>query len=95
LVYEKYHKALEKLIVQDPRQLLPLSVERLYMARKVVKDDVTAEEIIRQALLCDHQDFKDNIKELSGKIASDQCNHEETEPYERCKRCGAWLKLGG
>lgn len=36
--------------------------------------------------------FMDNLRNAIGVIATDECEHKETEMFSRCKLCHKWLK---
>lgn len=64
--------------------LLPYISEEMNIAQK--------EELLHMCLTTTWNGLRDNLKNLKGVKASDECQHEQTELLERCKICSKWLK---
>ncbi len=75
-------------------------LSRLRKGRKVIdmiKDPSKVEEVYSMAQTCDDEGFANNMRELQGKIATDNCpnNHSKTREkiYLVCLDCGKNLGL--
>lgn len=58
------------------------------------KTDEQKAELLVGARDCSIEDIRNNIRDWNGNsaIATDVCIHETTEAYQRCVRCGKWLR---
>lgn len=39
------------------------------------------------------ESFRNDIRKIKGKVATDECKHEILENWSRCKTCSKWFKL--
>jgi hypothetical protein len=69
-----------------------ISFGRLLRMIPVVNDE-NVEELLEVAEHAPPQGFRDVVRKLKGEKVSDECEHLNTEPFARCKDCGAWVKL--
>jgi len=55
-------------------------------------EDKEVLELLHAAAVNTERHFKDNIKELEGKLPTDKCDHINLENWHRCRRCGKFIK---
>jgi hypothetical protein len=57
------------------------------------KTDEEKKEMLEDASVCNVEDIKNNIKDMTGNgTPTDMCEHLNTEQITRCKDCGKWLR---
>lgn len=66
-------------------------IAKLYKFGFVKKDQL--EELRHKAVSLTIKDWKDEYNILEGKSSYLECNHEETENFVRCLKCGRWIKI--
>lgn len=68
---------------------------RLVRALPVSKtlDNSRVSLLIEEARLLPSGAFYDTLRNLKGKIATDECGHEEREAWEKCKCCQKFWKI--
>lgn len=89
-VYEKFGELIE---FNDLYNWLEFS--HIVALLPYVKKDTTDEEKERLLSLVNGQTaqgVRDNLRELSGKVPSDKCEHKETKTLQACIKCGKILK---
>lgn len=55
------------------------------------KDEQEKVEWIGKARALPEQALKNEVREALGKVASDNCDHADTEAWRRCKKCNKFL----
>ena len=70
---------------------LNVPYRRLIEALPVTKTDEDAEEWIHKAENLLPADYKAEVHKAKTGVDDLECDHEETEPYLKCKKCGKWL----
>ena len=70
---------------------LNVPYRRLIEALPVAKTDELAVEWIHKAEALLPTDYKAEVHKAKTGIDDLTCDHEETEPYLKCKKCGKWL----
>lgn len=68
---------------------------RLVRALPVSKklDDTQVTLLIENARLLPSTAFYDNLRNLKGQVATDECDHLEREALEKCLCCGKMMKI--
>ena len=54
--------------------------------------DEVKTDLLKEASLLSVEALRNNLAEKVGKVATDNCEHEETEEIRRCLKCGKWLR---
>ena len=86
LIYIKVGKILENIEID-------ISKVTLLLPHLEGKTEEGIKDMLNMAKDCTVEDIRNNLREMTGeKEATDVCLHAETELYERCKKCGKWLK---
>lgn len=88
--YEKFSHILAK----NP-QLEGVEQSRLCKLLPFANGDERTEELLHMAKEADAQGFENNLKELRGNRATDNCDHplEEQEDWQKCKLCSKFHKI--
>lgn len=89
-VYTVFGKRLEKLKLHIP-------LLRLIKLVPLVRKGEDMDEWLNKAAGLSYEDFLDEIQIWKGGKSYLDCEHEETEEYQRCKKCQKWIskKEGG
>lgn len=68
---------------------------RLVRALPVSKklDDTQVTLLLEDARLLPSTAFYDNLRNLRGQVATDECLHVEREAWEKCRCCGKMMKI--
>lgn len=66
--------------------------KRLIEALPLIKSDDDAVQWIEKAKVLTPTDYKAEIHKGKTGVSDLECDHAETESYERCLKCGKWLK---
>ena len=66
---------------------------RLLEAKPIATDE-NIEDILDKAESLSHADWENEVKIMKGGMDNNDCPHEDTETWERCKnpRCQKWLR---
>ena len=64
---------------------------RLIKIVPLIKRGENANEWLQKAAELHYEDFLDEIQIWKGGKSYLDCTHEETEAYERCKKCQKWI----
>ena len=89
--YEKFGDALAK---RKGGELQMNVSTRLYNATRFVKDsNGSAEKWLESACTDGDEQFADNVREATGKTATDTCNHEETKYLKVCVTCNKCIEV--
>jgi len=56
------------------------------------QDEGTKKDMLEEAAVLTVEDLRNNLKEKAGEPATDVCEHPEFEPYNKCKKCGKWMR---
>lgn len=89
-LYEKFAD-----VIENNADLQSVDVTKAYLLLPFIADDATVdekEELLYMAKETPWPSFCDNIRKMKGKIATDECPHDEIEAVERCKKCGKWFR---
>jgi hypothetical protein len=82
-------------LIENNAHYKDIDMSKVFLLLPYIKDDASLadkEEILEMAQSCTWRGLQDNLKNMKGKKASDECDHEETETFVRCKKCRSWLK---
>jgi hypothetical protein len=69
-----------------------LEVARVKRRWEISKEQT--EQLIEDIKLLPYNGLKDNIRNIIGLKATDECEHLELEAWNKCKTCHKWLKEG-
>jgi uncharacterized membrane protein len=56
------------------------------------KSEKEIEDLFHQAKTLKVNDIRNNLREAKGLVTTDNCDHEDTELWNRCKKCNKWFK---
>jgi len=88
-VYETFGCLIER-ASERGEEIPPMT--RLVRALPYIKNKEDAEEWYHKAKALNSRDYQDELRRAKGKIPMSECEHEEVEPWVRCKICGKFLK---
>ena len=73
-----------------------IAFKRLLLVHSLVTDAASIEPLLDMAESLPLKALNDTIREMRGKVASDACEHPESErqAFWRCLKCNAWIKEG-
>ena len=83
-VWTVFGKRIQKLNLQIP-------LLRLIKLVPLVRKGEDIDEWLHKAATLPYEDFLDEIQIWKGNPSYIECEHEEVEEYERCRRCGKWI----
>lgn len=91
--YGKYGEIIEA----SPEEFAQLEISKVYLLLPHTPDDMSVSEkenMLHMAMSNTWRGLRDNLREMSGKTATDDCDHpsDHIETISRCKNCGKWLK---
>ena len=69
-----------------------LDITRLVRKLPGPEKEKAISELIESAETLPASGWRDVLRVMQGQTPSDECTHEETEIFTRCKKCNRWLK---
>lgn len=86
-IWEKFHEVVSAV------DSLEFPFDRLKEAYKLVQNTEQAEDWLHKAKTLPYRAWRDALREAKGLMPTDQCDHEDCEIWERCKKCGKFHKV--
>jgi hypothetical protein len=88
--YEKYQH-----IIKDNPELQGIEQTRMVKLLPFTNGDERTEELLLMAATVDAKGFDNNLRELKGKIADDDCKcpEEFQDDYTKCQLCGKFHRI--
>lgn len=86
---------LKALIPQHFETIKHISFTNLYEVARVANllKEPELIELMNNASVNTERGFKDNIRELEGKVPTDTCDHMRTEQWVKCLKCHKFIKI--
>ena len=92
---ERWRKIFLKLVSEfkfDPEILIEVPETRLEEIAYVSKTLKQAQDLLERAKVLTSSDWRNTIREIQGKVTTDDCKHNKFSVYRICRQCGFKIK---